>query len=154
MKILTISKILLSSLFVLASAQSFAINAQITKSKTPPVITVTTGGAQASSRFPLVSSDFPAGTSSLKKTILGIDWTATSYSTALGETVELCYYRAYTATPIACHPIVKNSSGTDTGFNSEAFGLGVQIDIRHKITGGPQPSSPAGPDSITIRYSY
>lgn len=153
MKIQNITKRLLPLLFVLASAPSFAINASITKTGKPPIVAVSTGGS-GSTRLYISSSDFPAGTLSMSKTLLGIDWTTTSYPSSPNETVQLCYYRPYTANPVACHAITRNSTGTDIGFNNQTFAPGVEVEIRHTINGGPQPTSPAGTDSVTFRYSY
>lgn len=140
-------------LMIASSGTALAVNGSIAKTASPGVVVVTTGGV-GTAYFNVLSANFPSGTLSKTKTLQGIDWTTTSYPNNPGETVELCYYRPYTANPVACHPIGRNSSGTDTGFNTQSFGAGSQVTIRHSMNGGPQPASPAGKDSVTIRYSY
>jgi len=146
-------KILLPLIFVLISTPSFAVNGTIAKTAAPGVVVVTTGGV-GTAYFNVLSADFPSGALSKTKTLQGVDWTTTSYPNHPLERVELCYYRPYTANPVACRPIAPNSSGTEPGFNNQTFGAGSQVTIRHWMNGGPQPASPAGRDSVTIRYSY
>lgn len=146
-------KKLLPLALLLISAPSFAVDAQITKSASPGVVIVTNGGVGQAAVF-ASSSDFPAGTLSKTKTLLGIDWQTTWYPNNPGETVQLCYYRPYSATAVGCVPIIRNASGTVTNFNNQPFGAGVEVMIRHSLNGGPQPASPAGRDTVTFRYRY
>lgn len=144
---------LLPFIFLLASVPSFAVTAQITKSATPSAVIVTIAGS-GSAYFGLLSADFSSVARSATKTLQGIDWTTTSYPSNSTETVQLCYYRPYIGTPVDCHQITPNSSGTDNLFNNQQFGVGAEVEIRHLFNGGPAPAYPAGKDSVTIRYSY
>ena len=81
-------KILLPLVFVLASAPSFAVDAAITKTASPGVIIVTNGGTGLA-QFNILSANFPSGTLSKTKTLLGIDWQTTLYPNNPGETVQL-----------------------------------------------------------------
>lgn len=92
-------KILLPLVFVLASAPSFAVDAAITKTASPGVIIVTNGGTGLA-QFNILSANFPSGTLSKTKTLLGIDWQTTLYPNNPGETVQLCYYRPYSSTEV------------------------------------------------------
>ena len=146
-------KILLPLVFVLASAPSFAVDAAITKTASPGVIIVTNGGTGLA-QFNILSANFPSGTLSKTKTLLGIDWQTTLYPNNPGETVQLCYYRPYSSTEVGCTTILRNSSGTVSNFNTQPFGPGAKVIIRHLANGGPQPAYPAGQDTVTFRYSY
>jgi hypothetical protein len=148
-----IIKMLLPFFLLLISAPGFAVTASITKTATPSVVIVTTGGVGLSTFFTSYS-DFPSGTAFKPKSLLGIDWQTTSYPNNPNELVELCYFLPYTANPVRCDRITRNSSGTDIGFNQQTFGLGVEVMIRHSTNGGPQPAYPAGRDTVTFRYSY
>ena len=132
-------KILLPLVFVLASAPSFAVDAAITKTASPGVIIVTNGGTGLA-QFNILSANFPSGTLSKTKTLLGIDWQTTLYPNNPGETVQLCYYRPYSSTEVGCTTILRNSSGTVSNFNTQPFGPGAKVIIRH--------------DTVTFRYSY
>lgn len=137
----------------MASSYSYAIDATITKTVTPNVIIVVTGGTGLA-QFNLLSGDFPSGTLSKPKTLQGIDWNTTLYPNNTGETVELCYYRPYASTPVGCTNILPNASGTVTAYNNQTFGPGAKVIIRHQVQGGQQPGYPAGSDTVTFRYSY
>lgn len=140
-------------MFAASEATLAATTASFTKTAAPRVVLVTTGGV-GSAAFFASSTDFPAGTLSKPKTLLGINWQTTLYPNNPNESVDLCYFRPYAGTPVACVPINRNSSGTALNFNNEPFGLGVEVMIRHWTNGGPQPAYPAGRDTVTITYSY
>lgn len=147
-------KTLLPLVLVLASASSFAVDAAITKTASPGVIVVTNGGTGLA-QFGLLSAYFPTGTSLKTKTLRSINWQTTFYPNHPNETVELCYYRPYSSTAVGCVPInPPHSSGIVNNFNSQPFGPGARVIIRHYVNGGPQPASPAGLDTVTFNYSY
>ena len=146
-------KALLPLVIVLASAPSFAVDAVITKTASPGVIVVTNGGTGLA-QFGLLSAYFPSGTSLKTKTLLGIDWRTTQYPNNPAETVQLCYHRPYSSTAVGCTVIARNASGTTSVFNSQLFGPGARVIIRHFANGGPQPAYPAGQDTVTFRYRY
>jgi hypothetical protein len=146
-------KILLSLIFLVISAPSFATNASFTKTATPGVIIITNGGTGLATFF-ASSTDFPSGALTKPKTLLGIDYTTTLYPNNQPENVKLCYYRPYTGTYVGCVVILPNSSGTITTFNNQLFDVGTEVVIFHSLVGGPQPASPAGKDTVTFRYSY
>lgn len=149
-----IMKMLLPLTFLLISAPSFATNASLTKTATPSVIVVTTGGGVGLATFFTSSADFPGTLLTKTKTLLGIDWQTTLYPNNPNETVQLCYFLPYTGNPVGCVPITKNSSGTVSNFNNQVFGLGTEVTIRHTVTGGPAPAIPSSHDTVTFRYSY
>lgn len=151
-----IKKTLLTlALFSIATQGFAATTASITKTASPPVVIVTTGGGTGISFFNVLSADFPSGTLSKPKTLLGIDWKTTYYPNNT-ETIQLCYYKPYQSTAAGCvNPIAPNSLGTITTFNAQQFGAGASVRIIHTVT-GPQPAYPVaqGKDSVTFRYSY
>lgn len=146
-------KKLLALFLILASSYSYATDATITKTVKPDNIIVVNNGTGLA-QFGLLSTDFPSGTGNMTKTLQGIDWNTTYYPNNTGETVELCYYRPYNSNPVSCTDILPNSSGTLTTYNSQTFGNGAKVIIRHRVQGGQQPGYPAGTDTVTFRYSY
>lgn len=147
-------KLLVALPLVLASSYSYAVDAVITKTVKPDNIIVVNGGAGLA-QFGLSSTDFPSGTGTKTKSLKKIDYSTTNYPNNTDETVELCYYRPYSSvTPVGCKPISPNSTGTVTDFNSQSFGPGAKVIIRHRVQGGQQPGYPAGKDTVTIHYSY
>lgn len=137
---------------ILAAASSFAANDQFTKSEVPRNIIL--AGFTGSSRINVLVQDFPVGVRNKKKNLLGLDYQTTFYPNNTGETVELCYYPPYASTQIGCVDIAPSSSGTVNAFNSQTFNDGVQVEIRHKVTGGTFPGLPATYNTVTFRYSY
>jgi hypothetical protein len=106
------------------------------------------------SQFTALSGDFPSGTSLLTKTLVGIDYVATSYPNNTGEEVKLCYHKPDNANPYGCTKIQPNSSSTINTYNNVDFGPGAKIIIHHELKGGTQPGRPAGQDTVTFRFTY
>lgn len=135
----------------IAYAQERVIN----KISKPAVIVVLSDGGFGLAFFQLLNVDFPPGTTTLPKKLLGIEWTTTYYPDAIGESIELCYFRPYNRVRENCREISKNSSGVMFDFNDLPFGNGAQVVIRHDIKGaGVRIANAAGNDSVTYRYSY
>lgn len=145
-------KKLLPVALIAVSASCFAIDASLTKSAVPRNIIL--AGIPSSSRLNPLASDFPSGSLNKTKTLLGLDYQTTSYPGNTGETIKMCYYLPYTSTAVGCVDIQPNSSGTVNVFNDKKFGDGVQVEIRHNVTGGTFPGVPAGQDRVTFRYRY
>jgi hypothetical protein len=145
-------KRLLALALALVSSYSYAVDAYITKVDAPDNVVVVPGTGLA--QFSLITSNFPSGTGLKTKTLQGIDWSTTSYPNNT-EWVELCYYRPYNNTaPVGCEVISASSSGTVNTFNSQSFGPGASVIIRHHVLSGQKPAYPAGTDTVTFRYSY
>lgn len=135
----------------IAYAQERVIN----KVSKPAVIVVLSDGGFGLAFFQLLNVDFPPGTTTLPKKLLGIEWTTTYYPDAVGESVEFCYFRPYNSVKENCRAISPNSSGVVLDFNDLPFGNGAGVTIRHNIEGAGVPvANAAGNDSVTYRYSY
>ena len=144
--------VILVSLMV--SAQAFAATGSITKSATPGNI-YGTEPAASSSRFSVISVNFPAGTLNLKKTITSVQCSWQHYRSGTTDKVELCYDRPYQTGQQYCFPITASQTGVSTSFNSQPFDIGSSFSIRHTVSGTQSPKMPSlTPDSITINYSY
>ncbi|GAA0565070.1 hypothetical protein ACFQH5_01810 [Halomonas salifodinae] len=151
------SKILVAGLALLSaviSTTALATDDTITKTASPGSMLVLSNGGVSLSQFGLTSSDFPSGTGTKTKTLTGIDWQTTWYPEAIGETLELCYFRPYSSTEVGCRPIPPNSSGTINDFNNQRFGNGAKVIIYHRAEDGSRVLQPAGQDTVTYHYSY
>ncbi|MDO4683169.1 MAG: hypothetical protein Q4B17_10340 [Lautropia sp.] len=111
-----------------------------------------TGKGSGTSRFYLISTDFPRGTLSKMKTLKSIYWKTTYYPNNTGEKVRLCYIRPYSTREEGCVSISPNSSGSVTNFNNYKFGNGAGVNIRHEVTGGDKFGRPAGKNFIIFNY--
>lgn len=155
---ISVRKALLALCAVAASSISsiaYAEDRTISKTSKPGVIVVLSNGGTGLSFFNLLSTDFPSGTTTLPKKLLGVEWSTTYYPEAIGERVELCYFRPYNSVEANCREISKGSSGTQLDFNDLPFGNGAGITIRHHVeAGGVQIANAAGNDTVTYRYSY
>lgn len=152
-----ISKTLIAAFVLLSTFVSTAVLAtdgSITKTVSPGSMLVLSNGGVSQSQFGLVSSDFPSGTLPNRKTLTAIEWQTTWYPGAVGETLELCYFRPYSSTEVGCRPIQPNSSGTIYDFNDQRFDNGSKVVIYHRAQGGSGVLQPSGQDVVTYRYSY
>lgn len=139
---------------VIAATPSYAVNGTFTKSKNPGYIVVS--GLPATARFGTLSSDFPAGTLNLTKTITSVTYVATGYTNgATSQQVRVCMTKQYSTAIDACLSVTGPSSGAVPVFVGKKIAPGVDLFIEHKLTGGTYPTAtPATPDQITVNYSY
>ncbi|MFK8260738.1 hypothetical protein ACFL9S_23500 [Erwinia sp. AnSW2-5] len=141
----------------LVSLPALAATNAIVKTATASQITVLSNGngMPAATSFGLVSTDFTSGTLIKTKTLTSIAYTIAAYPAATTDTVELCYYRPYAATPSLCKAVTSGSTATTTDFNSFPFGNGVGLRINHTTTGAPGAQlKPSRQESVTYTYSY
>lgn len=140
---------------LLAMGVTYAQESAINKSSKPAAIVVLSNGGFGLAFFNLLNVDFPSGTATLPKKLMGIEWTTTYYPDAVGESVEFCYFRPYNSVKENCRAISPNSSGVVLDFNDLPFGNGAGVTIRHNVEGAGVPvANAAGNDSVTYRYSY
>lgn len=146
--------------FLVAALLSFngavyAVDATITKTDAPDVITVISIGGTGLSFFGLRNTDFSDATAGRSMKLRGIEWRTTSYPQTLDEKVELCYFRPFQGLENNCRPIWPSMSGTLHDFDDLPFGSGASVTIKHHVKdGGTRLAYPAGTDSVTYHYSY
>ncbi|MFP1748168.1 hypothetical protein [Lonsdalea quercina] len=142
---------------MLASLPALAATNAIVKTEAARQITVLSDGSgmPAATSFGLVSIDFPSGALTKTKTLTSIAYTIAAYPAATTDTVELCYYRPYAATPSLCKAVTSGSTATTTDFNSFPFGNGARLRINHTTTGARGALlKPSRQESVTYTYSY
>jgi hypothetical protein len=106
-------------------------------------------------QFPISSTDFPKTIPLYAtKRLQGISWRTTYYPDNLGEKVYICYFRPIASEHEPCEEISPNSSGVTHEFDSLPFDKYAKVMIRHKVSGGKDYGTPAGVDTITVKYSY
>lgn len=149
---------LVGAVAAIASGSVFAEERLLTKTDAPtPVLVLSMSDIYPGtgfSTFNVMSTDIPAGTLSLPKKLLGIQWSTTYYPKTIRDDMELCYYRPFSSEK-TCQDIQPSSSGTLEIFNDQAFGHGSKVVINHSVRGGEPPfARPAGVDSVTFKYQY
>lgn len=141
-------------LLLAASASAFATNASISKSARPGNI-VGTAPFYSYATFPITSTNFPSGTSSLTKTITSVQYTWQHYQNGTTDKVELCYDRPFQFNHEYCYEVTTSQSGTSTAFNALQFANGSTFYIKHTISGPNSPKLPSlTNDTIIVNYSY
>lgn len=149
---------LVAAFAAIAGGSVFAEERVLTKADAPtPVLVLSMSDVYPGtgfSTFNVLSTDIPAGTLTLPKKLLGIQWSTTYYPKTIRDAVELCYYRPFSSEK-TCQDIQPSSSGTLDFFNDQAFGHGSKVVINHSVLGGEPPfARPAGVDSVTFKYQY
>ncbi|MBY0575164.1 MAG: hypothetical protein K2P67_00995 [Gallionellaceae bacterium] len=158
MKLLELKKLAILGIFgaasFLAATPGYAVNGSFSKTKNPGYIVV--AGLPGTARFGTLSSDFPAGTLNMTKTITSVSYAATTYTNgAINQQVIICMTRQYSTVNDVCLDISNARSGTLSVFNGKTIAAGVDFSIQHRLTGGTYPTAtPATPDQITVNYSY
>ncbi len=138
---------------VTLSANTFAAEGVITKSKVPDRIVVAKAGVGLA-QFSMMTMDFPKNQRYLPKKLESINWTTTSYPDNTGEVVQICYTQPANSGYDRCYDISQSPSGSTDAFNHYGFDRFARITIKHLVSGGKNQGAPAGRDSITVRYSY
>ena len=139
------------------SAPALATTGSLTKTGTAPTVDLLSTGTApvALTSLIVVSTDFPSGTSSKTKTLTKVSYSAAAYTAATTESLQLCYYRPYTAAAAKCIDITPGSTSSTTDFNSYTFGNGSELQFRHTVTGAASAHlSPSRKESVTAEYSY
>lgn len=153
-EILSLSLLIASAIIALPAQ---AATDSITKSAPAKVLFIySTGQGMTGLNGMFVSSgDFPSGTWNLPKTLTQVQYSVAGYPQAYTETVELCYFKPYQGSPTRCITVPSGSSGTTTQFNDLTFAVGVELQIRHVVTGNPGDNiHPSRTESVTWDYSY
>ncbi|XUO86862.1 hypothetical protein RVM26_14805 [Halomonas sp. KM072] len=140
-----------------AYAQS--TEASVTSSSNPGrMLVLSSGGGIKQSFLNANRSDFPAGTTLPRKTLTDIEWQTTWYPDAIGLTVELCYFRPNTSSPVGCVPVNPNSSGISTAFSGQRFDVGSKVELVYRAESAtgilPRQITNAGNDSVTFNFTY
>ncbi|WP_419736774.1 hypothetical protein [Pseudomonas sp. COR18] len=144
-------KKMLSLALILASTQTFAADASITKSKRPPSFFSYISTATSIHSTQLADLTHP--TNVLMK-LKELRWNTTFFPVAINEKVKLCYFEPYSNAEVDCQIITPNSTGSTRIFNQKRFGHGVKVHLTHMTDDLKGPAHPAGEDSITFEYSY
>jgi hypothetical protein len=145
-------------LALLVSASSFATTQTITKNARPST-SIICSGCSSYSTMGLLSTDFPAGTLPLKKTITSVQykWYPFTGSGITGQQAFICYDTPYQGTRGNCTEITSSQTGTTTFYNTFQFDNGSTFYIKHTVFGTPTPPywSPSSTlDQIVITYTY
>ncbi|MBU9834562.1 hypothetical protein J1786_06990 [Rahnella sp. L72c] len=149
----------LSLLFAAAAASfpAFAITGSITKNSAAPTIGILSNGTGpvGLTNFLINSSDSLSGTASKTKTLTLVRYNIAAYPSASSDLVQLCYYLPFQASPAKCVTVNSGASSTTPAFNSYELKSGVELQVRHTITGsaGTQ-AQPSSQESVTVEYSY
>lgn len=141
----------------LTSIPALAATNTITKTVTAKTITVFSNGmgATAFTDFGLTSTDFPSGTLPGTKKLTSLAYTVAAYPESLTDSVQLCYYRPYAASPSQCKDVTSGSTSTTPDFNSFPFGNGATVRITHNTTGAAGSQlKPSRQESVSYTYSY
>lgn len=152
-------KLVSLSLLIAAAASfpAFATTGSITKTSAAKTISILSNGTGpvGLTHFNINSSDFPSGVASKTKTLTLERYTIATYPSAITDTVQLCYYLPYQASPAKCATVNSGSSSTTTAFNSYIFNSGAELQVRHTVTApaGTQ-AQPSRQESVTVEYSY
>ncbi|QXI29836.1 hypothetical protein [Pseudomonas vanderleydeniana] len=144
-------KKILSLALILASTQTFAADASITKSQKPPSFFSYISTATSIHRTLLADFTHPTN---VQMKLKGLRWNTTFFPDAINERVKLCYFEPYSNAEVDCQFITPNSTGTTTLFNQKRFGHGAKVHLTHLTDDLKKPAHPAGEDSITFEYSY
>ncbi|WP_273826219.1 hypothetical protein [Pseudomonas asplenii] len=144
-------KKMLSLALILASTQTFAADASITKSKRPP--SLYSYADTATSRHSLLLADFTHPIN-VQMNLREIRWSTTFYPDAPNEEVKICYIDSPSNIEGECQIIIPNATGSTKLFNQKRFGHGVSVHITHISKNLKETAHPAGEDSVTFEYSY
>lgn len=151
----SLTNILLALGLSLTTLCAHAANGQFSLTQPGKRTTIySTGTGSVENYFFVLSSSFPSGTSSKRKTLTAVRYAITSYPSAITHTAEICYYKPYWADATRCVSVSGGSTGTTSNFNDLEFGPGVRIDIRHKFMGSSGPIAPTRPDNLTMYFTY
>ncbi|MBQ4850529.1 hypothetical protein [Pseudoalteromonas sp. MMG012] len=155
MKKMSIMALLVSSCAF--SGQALADDFTITKEKQPSrMLVLSSAGGLSSELFSVLHMDLrDIPYKSKTGTITGISYVSASFSDSATETAELCFFRAYTSTPLMCSEITPNFSGMVTTFNGQEFKSGITASIVHRVeaTGSFHFAEPNRSESITFHYT-
>ncbi len=148
------------SLLLVATVVAFpsqAATGSITKSASAAIVTVYSNGTALPSLATMFvnAADFLSGTLNKPKKLTSLSYTVAAYPKAITDSVQVCYFQPYQASPALCVPVASGSSGTTTQFNALTFDQGVELEIRHDFTGNPGDSlQPSRKEGVTLNYSY
>ncbi|BBI92927.1 hypothetical protein SSYM_0464 [Serratia symbiotica str. Tucson] len=111
------------SLLVAASMVSLPTSAatnSISKTAAAKMFTVLSDGRgmPAITFFILSPSNFSSATVNKPNTLSSVAYSIAAYPVSLTDTVQLCYYRPYTAAPSLCRGVTSGSTSATPDFNS------------------------------------
>lgn len=139
------------------SLPALAVTASITQTMTAKTVLMMSNntGPVAVNNFSVSATDFKSGELSKPKKLTMLRFSIAAYPEATSDTVELCYFRAYSTSALKCIPLNSGVTSSTNVFNSLPFDHGASVQVRHTLTGEHRSNlKPSRQESLTFEYSY